>query len=109
MEKKTKNIIPAHFRKFVKDYPKVAASYSQLSKACKSAGPLNKKTAALVKLGIAIGSKREGSVHSHTRQCLEAGVRETEIRHTVILALTTIGFSSMMAALCWVNDVLEQQ
>jgi alkylhydroperoxidase/carboxymuconolactone decarboxylase family protein YurZ len=109
MKKKAPDRIPTHFTKFVKDFPKVAASYGTLSKACKSAGPLNKKTAALVKLGVAIGSKREGAVHSHTRKCLEAGAREREIRHAVILALTTIGFPSMMAALSWVNDVLEQQ
>lgn len=99
--------LPSHFTKFVKNYPEVAQAYGLLSTASKSAGPLNSKTAALVKLGIAIGLKHEGAVHSHVRKSLEAGAKPDEIRHAAILALTTIGFPSMMAALSWVNDVLE--
>ncbi|MBX7152098.1 carboxymuconolactone decarboxylase family protein [bacterium] len=101
--------LPAHFTQFVKTYPDVAKAYNLLSKASKEAGPLNVKTTALVKLGIAIGLKHEGAVHSHVRKSLEAGAKPDEIRHVAILALTTVGFPSMMAALSWVNDILENK
>lgn len=106
-KKKTAAKIPTHFSKFMKQYPGVGHLYSELSDACKHAGPLDPKVAALVKLGLAVGMKQEGAVHSHTRKSLEAGASADEIRHTVVLALTTIGFPSMMAAMSWVNDILD--
>ncbi len=99
--------LPTHFTRFLKDHPGVGRLYSELSDACKAAGPLNGKTAALFKLGVAVGLRHEGAVHSHTRKSLEAGATPAEIRHAIVLALTTIGFPSMMAALSWVNDVLD--
>jgi 4-carboxymuconolactone decarboxylase len=40
---------------------------------------------------------------------LEAGCTPDEIRHTALLALTTIGFPNMMAVLTWVEDILKPQ
>jgi alkylhydroperoxidase/carboxymuconolactone decarboxylase family protein YurZ len=53
-----------------------------------------------------VGARHEGAVHSHTRKALEAGCRPAEIRHAVLLSVTTMGFPNMMAALSWVDDVL---
>jgi 4-carboxymuconolactone decarboxylase len=110
MKKKTtvSRKTPTHYSKFLKQFPEVAKHYTGLSNAVKKVGPLNAKTRALVKLGIAIGLKHEGAVHSHTRKSLEAGASPEEIRQAAVLSLTTVGFPSMMAALSWVNDVLEQ-
>ncbi len=80
-----------------------------MSDAVKAAGPLDAKTQALVKLGIAIGAKMEGAVHSHTRKALEAGCTPEEIKHAVLQATTTIGFPNMMAAMSWVEDVLNRE
>lgn len=108
-KRKTQAKVPSHYSKFLKLYPEVAEYYTGLSNSVKKVGPLNAKTRALVKLGISIGLKHEGAVHSHTRKSLEAGATPEEIRQSVILSLTTIGFPSMMAALSWVNDVLESR
>ena len=78
-----------------------------LGAATAAAGPLDRKTRALVKLGLAIGGQMEGAVHSHTRRALEAGCTAEEIRHAVVLATTTLGFPSMMKCLSWVDDVLK--
>jgi alkylhydroperoxidase/carboxymuconolactone decarboxylase family protein YurZ len=75
--------------------------------ATRAAGPLNAKTRSLVGLAIAIGARHEGAVHSHTRKALEAGCTAKEIRHAVLLSVTTLGFPNMMAALSWVDDVLN--
>jgi len=98
--------IPKRFLKFQKDYPDVAKAYEQLGAAAKKAGPLDAKTRALVGLAIAVGARHEGAVHSHTRKALEAGCAPKEIRHAVLLSVTTMGFPNMMAALSWVDDVL---
>jgi hypothetical protein len=56
---------------------------------------------------IAIGALREGAVHSHTRRALEVGCSPDELRHVGVLAITTIGFPSTMAAMSWVEDILR--
>ena len=47
--------LPKFFEEFRAAYPEVAANYHGLSEACKKAGPLDERTAELVKLGLAIG------------------------------------------------------
>jgi len=68
-----------------------------------------KKTRELVKLGIAVGARFEGSVHTHARRALEAGASPEEIRQVVLLAIPTMGFPPMMAAMTWVDDVLKSK
>lgn len=97
------------FKQFGQKFPAVMKAYEALGTATQEAGPLEIKSRALVKLAIAIGAGREGAVHSHTRRALEAGCTSAEIRHAVLLATTTLGFPGMMAALSWVDDVLNQK
>jgi 4-carboxymuconolactone decarboxylase len=101
--------IPEKHKRFTESYPEIASIYEQLGKATQEWGPLDKKTRELVKLGVAVGNRQEGATHSHTRRALDAGASPEEIRHVVILALTTIGFPSMFAALTWVEDVLSRE
>ena len=81
-------------------------AYEELGAACRDAGPLDKKTAALVKLGIAIGSGLEGGTHSAVRKALQAGCTPEELTHVAILSATTLGFPAMMRARAWVTDIL---
>jgi AhpD family alkylhydroperoxidase len=102
MEKK----LPSAYRRFAAERPRIAQAYEALSDATLTDGPLDRRAAELVKIGIAVGARLEGAVHSHVRRALEAGATPDEIRHAVRLGLTTIGFPGMMAALAWANDVL---
>ena len=101
--------IPGWYKEQRKRYPEVLDAYEKLGKACQDAGPLDVRSRALAKLAIAVGSKHEGAVHSHTRRAIEAGVTIEECRHVVVLATTTIGFPSMMAALSWVEDIAKDE
>ena len=98
--------LPQPYQRFVKQHPELNRAYEQLAVACHEAGPLEEKTRRLIKLGIAIGQHSEGATKSHVRRALEAGASAAEIRHTVVLALTTIGFPAMIAANEWVEEVL---
>jgi len=100
--------LPAHYRMFKSKYPRLWQAHNELSALCQETGPLNQKARELVKLGLSIGARMEGAVHSHTRRALDAGVSAAEIRHAVLLGLTTVGFPSTMAALTWVEDVLKK-
>lgn len=102
------NRLPARYVQFQKRFPRVFEAYDALGAATAESGPLDGKSRALVKLGLAVGGQMEGAVHSHTRRALEAGCSKEEIRHVVLLATTTLGFPSMIKALSWVDDVLDQ-
>ena len=99
--------LPKPFVRFQQEVPAVAAAYEALGQAVHAAGPLTEKTRSLVKLAVSIGALREGAVHAHSRKALAAGASPEEMRHVAYLALPTIGFPGMMAALSWVNDVLD--
>ena len=104
---KSKTKLPARYQDFQKNYPTVVQAVEALGEATRAAGPLDKKTCALVKLAIAVGALREGAVHSHTRRALEAGCSQDELRHVGVLAISTIGFPSTQATMSWIEDILR--
>ena len=99
--------IPKRYMKFKEDYTKVAEAYEAMGDAVHKAGPLDDKTRALIKLAISTGARLEGAVHSHTRKALKVGAAPDELRQVAMLSLPTIGLPSMMAALSWIDDILE--
>jgi alkylhydroperoxidase/carboxymuconolactone decarboxylase family protein YurZ len=101
--------VPKRFAEFMKSNQGIAAAYEKLADECHKIGPLGEREQALAKLGIAIGSGMEGSVHSQVRKALDAGLKPEEIRHAFVLALTAIGFPRMMAALTWADDILSEK
>jgi AhpD family alkylhydroperoxidase len=99
--------LPQAYRSFQDQYRSIWEAYDRLGEAVHQHGPLDEKTRELVKLGIAIGARLEGAVHSHTRKALAAGASADEIRHVVLLAIPTTGFPTTMAARTWVEDELK--
>ena len=101
--------LPKPYENFMKAYPKIWQAYDRLGGSVHEAGPLAKKNRELVKLGMAIGARLEGAVHSHARRALQDGATSDEIYHAVLLGLTTLGFPTTIAALTWVKDELEKR
>lgn len=101
--------LPKKYTDFRNSHEEVFIQYQALGKVCRESGPLDDKTQSLVKLGIAIGSNSRGGVMSHTRKAVEAGATPQEIHHAVLMALTTIGFPTMISAMAWVDEVLESK
>lgn len=101
--------IPKRFKKFTEDYPAVAKAYEEMGNAVHTAGPLDEKTRALIKLAISTGARLEGAVHSHARKAITAGCTAEEMKHIALLSLPTIGLPTMMAALSWIDDIIDQQ
>ena len=78
--------IPKAYTDFKQAQPDLVGAYETLGDACRSAGPLDAKTLALVKLGIAVGAGLEGAAHSAVRKALHAGCSADECEHAAILA-----------------------
>lgn len=99
--------LPTVYQDFSRKYKTVWEAYDKLGAASHGAGPLSMKARELIKLAMAMGARMEGAVHSHTRRALEAGATPDEIRHAVLLGVTTLGFPATMALLTWVEDILR--
>jgi len=100
---------PKAHNRFLTEFPELAAAYEQMGTAVHATGPLDEKARQLVKLALAIGVQREGAVHAHTRRALAMDITPTEIKHVVILAVTTLGLPATVAAYTWVNDILDSE
>ena len=88
-------------------YPAVWKAYAALGKACSEAGPVDGRTARLVKLALAIGALSEGAVHSHTRRALDEGLTKEELKQVALLAIPTVGFPQGVKALTWIEDITD--
>ncbi|MFQ5989519.1 MAG: carboxymuconolactone decarboxylase family protein [Candidatus Methylomirabilales bacterium] len=101
--------LPPAYKQFQKDFRRVWEAYDRLGGALHGGGPLKPKFRELVKLGIAIGGRLEGGVKAHTRLAVEKGATPEEIRQVALLAITTVGFPTGMAALTWIEDVVSNK
>lgn len=101
--------IPKTYLRFRENYPEIAEHYEALGQSLSQLGALDSKTAALVKLALAVAQQRQGGVHSAARKGLEAGLQAGEMRQVALMAITTIGFSSAMAAFTWVEDIVGSE
>ncbi len=101
--------LPGVYQQFSHRFPAVKEAFDALGAAEHEAGPLSEKERRLIKLGIAVGAESEGAVRSHVRKLLGVGCSEAEILHSIVLALTTIGFPATNAALGWAEEVLAEE
>jgi alkylhydroperoxidase/carboxymuconolactone decarboxylase family protein YurZ len=100
--------LPPIVEKFEREHPDVWDAYNALGKAAASAGPLDEKTERLVKLALAIGGRLEGAVRSQVRRGLALGLSRKELEHVAILAITTAGWPSALAAYSWIDAELQK-
>ncbi len=100
---------PEIYADFEKKFPQTASAFDKLAQACHKAGPLDLKVRRLVKLGIATGIGSEGDVQSHVIQALNEGITPDEIRHAILLALTTIGFPQMIVAMRRAEEIISKR
>ena len=100
--------LPEIYEEFKQRFPEVSKAYDTLAVNCHEWGPLDEKMRRLIKLGIAIGLNSDGGVRSHARRALAEGFSPDELRHAVLLAFTTAGFPTMIAAMKWVEEVIEK-
>lgn len=94
---------PKTYQEFIKRFPKLGEAWDKIAQAGQD-GPLDEKTARLVKLAIAIGAMREGAVHSSVRKARALGIGSAEIEQVVALAAGTLGMPATVAVYTWTQD-----
>ncbi len=93
--------LPGTFKDFVKRFPKLGQTHQLIAEAVEEAGPLDKKTLALIKIGISQGAGLESALRSHVRRALQAGATEEQIEQALMLGMNTIGFPKTVASWSW--------
>lgn len=99
--------LPARAQQVAREFDAVWKNHQAFGSACSAAGPLEGQTRRLVKIALAVGKGAEGAVHAHVRQALAEGVSAEAIRHVALLAMPTVGFPQGVAALSWIDDILD--
>lgn len=103
----TEKKLPDSFQSLVDKYPEVWEAHEKLTIACAEAGPLNRKTAELIKIGICIGGGLQTATQRHAIMAVENGASKEEVYQTALMAMTTLGHPRAAAGWKWINDALE--
>jgi len=99
---------PKIYQDFVKRYPKLEQAWEQINEAGKE-GNFDEKTIRLIKLGIAMGAMKQGSVTAGVRKALAIGITQEEIEQVIALTAGTLGMSSTVAVFSWVQEVFHDR
>ena len=99
--------LPETFQSLVDKYPEVWEAHQKLTIACAEAGPLDRKTSELIKVGICIGSGLQTATQRHAIMAVENGATREEVYHTALMAMTTLGHPRAAAGWKWIHEALE--
>lgn len=100
--------VPGTYKEFVKRYPALGRAHESVAKAVDSAGPLDAKTLALIKIGICVGAGLESALRSHVRRAMQHGASTQEVEQAILLGMNTVGFPRTVAAWSWAHVQFER-
>jgi 4-carboxymuconolactone decarboxylase len=87
------------FTKFKEDFPELYTSYEELGNVIhEKAGPLPEKVRWLLKVAISGASGHRLALETHITKAREAGAKDEEILHALLLLIQTTGFPTFMEA-----------
>ena len=95
---------PRTYLKFKERHPTLTEAHETVAQAVEAAGPLDRKTCELIKIGLSIGAALESATRSHVRRALEHGASEAEIEQAILLAMNTCGFPRTVTAWKWAQQ-----
>jgi len=99
--------IPRTFKAFVERFPALGDAHEAIAKAVDQAGPLDRKSCELIKIGLSVGAGLETATRSHVRRALAHGASAAEVEQAILLAMNTCGFPRAVAAWQWAQGCLE--
>ncbi len=100
--------LPKTFRAFVTKFPELGAAHEKVAQAVEQAGPLDRKTCELIKIGISLGAGMESAIKSHVRRALQHGATIVEVEQAILLGMNTRGFPTTVAAWQWAWEQFER-
>jgi alkylhydroperoxidase/carboxymuconolactone decarboxylase family protein YurZ len=107
-DEKQSQKLPGTYKEFIGKFPALGAAHEAAAKAVDAAGPLDRKTCELIKIGISIGAGLESATRSHVRRAMEHGATEAEVEQAVLLAFNTCGFPRTVMGGQWVRQQIAR-
>lgn len=101
--------LPGTYKAFIGRYPALGEAHEQVAAAVEAAGPLDRKTCLLIKVGICVGAGLESAFRANGRKAIQAGATAEEIEQAVLQAMNTIGFPRTVAAWSWVQEIGDKK
>ena len=96
--------LPGTFKAFIEKYPALGAAHEQIARAVDRAGPLDRKTCELIKVGMCVGAGLESALRSHVRRAMRDGATRAEVEQAVLLAMNTLGFPRTVMSWSWAQE-----
>jgi 4-carboxymuconolactone decarboxylase len=94
------------FTRFKEEFPRVYAEYATMGREIhESSGPLTEKIRWLVKIVISGATGHHRALATHIRKGREAGLKDDEIKHALLMLIPTTGFPTFMKAYKALNDL----
>ena len=87
----------------------VYRAYTNYGKAVHQAGPLDQKTASLIKVAISASAKFDYALATHIKKAIDAGCSRDEIEHVILLTAPTVGFPNMMESMLVLREVFGER
>jgi alkylhydroperoxidase/carboxymuconolactone decarboxylase family protein YurZ len=97
---------PKTYQAFTERYPGIAQAWEKIAEAGEE-GPLDERTARLVKLAVSIGALRQGAAHAGVRKALSLGISKEEIEQVIALAAGALGLPAAVAVYSWVQEIIS--
>lgn len=95
------------YTEFKEEFPEVNEKYEKLGKVIhEKSGPLDEKNRWLIKIGISGASGHIKALETHIKKAIEAGATKEEIKQTLLLLISTVGFPRFMEAYSVYKKVL---
>lgn len=100
--------LPGPFKAFVEKFPLLGQAHESVARAVEAAGPLDRKTLELIKIGICLGAGLESALRSHVRRAAQAGAAVAEIEQAILLGMNTCGLPRTVAAWTWAHQQFDR-
>ncbi|MGD2068353.1 MAG: carboxymuconolactone decarboxylase family protein [Gemmatimonadota bacterium] len=101
--------LPRTYERFSDRFPAVVSAHTAMGMALDDAGPLDRKIAELVKIGVCVGASLESATKSHVRRAVYYGATREEVEHAVIQGMNTVGFSRTVMAWVWATEQMNRE
>lgn len=101
--------VPRTFKRFTERFPEIAHAHEAAGIAGDAAGPLDRRTVELVKLGMCVAAGLESATKSHARRALQHGATRAEVEQAVALGVNTVGFPRTVMAWQWATEQMDRE
>ena len=96
------------FTRFKEEFPEVYAKHEALGKEIhEKAGPLEEQSRWLIKICISAACNHKRALATHVKKAKAAGVNDAEIKHALLLLISTAGFPTFMKAYGVMDNLVD--